>query len=83
MSFDTTAKVTLNLDQLLVLMDQLSEKEVEQVAAKLEQRRKKAALGRLKATFGKVKMTQREIDALVEEVRQERFDHGTERKSGR
>lgn len=83
MPVDTTAKVTLDLDQLLDLVDQLSEKEAEQLAARLEQRRRKAALGRLKTTFGKVKMSRREIDALVEEVRQERYDHGRKRADRR
>ena len=83
MSFDTTAKVTLNLDQLLELVDQLSEKEADKVAARLELRRKKAAMGRLKKTFGKVKLSAGEIDELVEAVRQERFDHGQKRTDRR
>ncbi|MFT3885007.1 MAG: hypothetical protein QM724_06115 [Flavobacteriales bacterium] len=84
MSFDTTAKVSLDLKQLLHLVDQLTEKDAEKVAARLEQRRKKAALGRLRTTFRKVRMNQREIDALVEEVRQERYDKkGRTRAAGR
>jgi len=83
MLFDTTAKVSLSLDQLLVLVDQLPEKDLEKVAARLEQRRKKAALGRLRATFGKVRMSRREIDALVEDVREQRYDERRARASRR
>lgn len=52
MSFDTTAKVSITLDQLLQIVDQLSDKEADQVAARLAQKRKKDAVARMSATMG-------------------------------
>ncbi|MBX2981765.1 MAG: hypothetical protein WBB32_14700 [Flavobacteriales bacterium] len=83
MSFDTTAKVSITLDQLLQIVDQLSDKEADQVAARLAQKRKKDAVARMSATMGKVKMTPREIDQLVEDVRQDRYDKHNRGAAGR
>lgn len=78
MSFDTTAKVSISLDQLLLIVDQLSDKEADKVAARLALKRKKDAVARMSAIMGKVKMSPREIARIVEDVRQERYDkrHG-------
>ena len=74
MSFDTTAKVSITLDQLLLIVDQLSDKEADKVAARLALKRKKDAVARMSAIMGKVKMSPREIARIVEDVRQERYD---------
>ncbi|MBK7382563.1 MAG: hypothetical protein IPI81_04400 [Flavobacteriales bacterium] len=74
MSFDTTAKVSITLDQLLLIVDQLSDKEADKVAARLALKRKKDAVARMAAIMGKVKMSPREIARIVEDVRQERYD---------
>lgn len=73
MSFDTTAKVSLTLDQLMVLVDQLSAKDTEKVLARLELKHKKDALARMRKTFSKVKLAPAEIDRIVESVRKERY----------
>jgi len=83
MSFDTTAKISITLDQLLQIVDQLSDKEADKVAARLAMKRKKDAVARMSAIMGKVKMTPREIDRIVEEVRQERYDKPRSRATGR
>ncbi len=83
MSFDTTAKVSITLDQLLQIMDQLSDKEVDQVAARLAQKRRKDAVARMSAIMGKVKMTPREIEQLVEDVRQGQYDKRNGSAAGR
>ena len=73
MAFDTTARVSLSLEQLLELLDQLSAKDAEKVAARLELKRKKDAVARMSNTMRKVKLSQREVDAIVEDVRRERY----------
>lgn len=83
MAFDTTARVTLTLDQLLDLVDQLSEKDAEKVAARLALKRKKDALKRMQATMGKVRLSAREIKSIVEEVRQDRYDKRNSGAAGR
>jgi hypothetical protein len=72
MSFDTTARVSLNLDQLLQLVDQLSDADTKKVLARLELNRKRSALARMRKTFRKVKLTPGEVTKLVEQVREER-----------
>ena len=74
MAFDTTARVTLTLDQLLDLVDQLSDKEAKKVAARLALKRKKDAVSRMSATMSKVRLTQREVTEIVEDVRKERYE---------
>ncbi|MDQ3099856.1 MAG: hypothetical protein M3R08_00595 [Bacteroidota bacterium] len=83
MAFDTTARVSLTLDQLLDLVDQLSDKDVEKVAARLALKRKKDAVARMAATMSKVRLTPREVDKIVEEVRQERYEKRKARAAGR
>jgi len=83
MSFDTTAKISITLDQLLKIVDQLSDKEADKVAARLALKRKKDALSRMSAIMGKVRMTPREIDRIVEDVRQQRYDKRNARAAGR
>ncbi len=82
MSFDTTAKVSITLDQLLLIVDQLSDKEADKVAARLALKRKKDAVARMSAIMGKVKMSPREIARIVEDVRQERYAERND-KAGR
>jgi hypothetical protein len=83
MAFDTMARVTLTLEQLLQLVDQLSEKDAEKVAARLALKRKKDAVERMSNTMRKVKLSTREINAIVEEVRTERFAKRKGREAGR
>ena len=83
MSFDTTARVTLSLDQLLEMVDQLSDKEAEKVAERLALERKKDAVARMSAIMGKVKMSPREVARIVEDVRQDRYDKRKAREAGR
>jgi Mn-dependent DtxR family transcriptional regulator len=83
MSFDTTARVTLSLDQLLEMVDQLSDKEAEKVAERLALKRKKDAVARMSAIMGKVKMSPREVARIVEDVRQDRYDKRKAREAGR
>ena len=83
MSFDTTARVSLTLDQLLLIVDQLSDKEADKVAARLALKRKKDAVARMSAIMGKVKMSPREIARIVQDVRQERYDKRNGRAAGR
>lgn len=69
MSFDTTAKVSLTIDQLIDLVDQLSEDDCRKLAAKLERRgvavRFRSVLGKLKGA----KLDERTIRATTEKVR--------------
>lgn len=83
MSFDTTARVTLSLDQLLQMVDQLSDKDAEKVAARLALKRKKDAVARMSTIMGKVKMSPREVARIVEDVRRERYDKRRAREARR
>ncbi len=83
MSFDTTARVSLSLDQLLEMVDQLSAKDAEKVAARLALKRKKDAVSRMQVTLRKVKLSPREVSGIVEDVRQQRYDKRNGRAAGR
>ncbi len=61
MAFDPTAKVSLTLDQVLVLVDQFSEKEIEKVAERLNNRRKQGAAERMRKAFSKVKLSRTHV----------------------
>lgn len=69
MSFDTTAKVSLTIEQLLDLVDQLSDDDCRKLAAKLEKRgvavRLRSVLTKLKGA----KLDERTIRATTEKVR--------------
>jgi hypothetical protein len=69
MSFDTTAKVSLTIEQLLDLVDQLSDDDCRKLAAKLEKRgvavRLRSVLTKLKGA----KLDERTIRAATEKVR--------------
>ena len=77
MSFDTIAKVSLTIDQLVDLVDQLSDDDCRKLAAKLERRR---VTVRLSAVLGKLKgakLDERTIRTTTEKVRTR--IHGEER----
>ena len=69
MSFDTTAKVSFTIEQLLDLVDQLSDDDRRKLAAKLEKRgvavRLRSVLTKLKGA----KLNERTIRATTEKVR--------------
>ena len=69
MSFDTTAKVSLTIDQLIDLVDQLSDDDCRKLATKLERRgvavRLRTVLGKLKGA----KLDERTIRLATEKVR--------------
>ena len=69
MSFDNTAKVSLTIEQLLDMVDQLSDDDCRKLAAKLEQR---GVAVRLRAVLTKLqgaKLDERTIRATTEKVR--------------
>jgi hypothetical protein len=73
MSFTTKPSVTLTLDQVVELVEQLSDKDKLKVAKRLRQKSRSEAVDDLIAIFSKVKMSEKEVTALVEEVRADRY----------
>ncbi len=73
MSFTNKPSVTLTLDQVVDLVEQLSDKDKLKVAKRLRQKSRSEAVDDLIAIFSKVKMSEKEVNALVEEVRTERY----------
>lgn len=75
MTMSTAKKYSLNLslDQVVEVVEQLSDKDMLKLAKRLRQKTRSEALDRLIAVFSKVKMSEKEITALVEEVRKERY----------
>ena len=69
MSFDTTAKVSLTIEQLLDLVDQLSDDECRKLAAKLEKRGVAVRLRSVLAKLKGAKLDERTIRATTEKVR--------------
>ena len=83
MSFTSKPSVELSLDQVIGLVEQLSDKDAEKVMQRLELKRKTKALARMRTIWGKVKMSEKEITKIVEEVRQERYERQKARAAGR
>lgn len=73
MSFTNRPSLTLSLDQVVDLVEQLSDKDKLKVAKRLQQKSRSEAVDDLIAIFSKVKMSEKEVTALVEEVRTERY----------
>lgn len=69
MSFTSKPTVTLTLDQVVELVDQLSDKDKLKVAERLRQKARSEAVDDLIAIFSKVKISDKELTAIVEEER--------------
>lgn len=69
MSFDTTAKVSLTIDELLDLVDQLSVDDCRKLAAKLERRGVAVRLGAVLEKLKGAKIDERTIRTTTEKVR--------------
>ena len=69
MSFTNKPSVTLTLDQVVDLVEQLSDKDKLKVAKRLRQKSRSEAVDDLIAIFSKVKMSEKEVTAIVEEER--------------
>ncbi len=73
MSSTNNPSVSLTLDQVLEIVDQLSPADTLKVATRLKKKNKDADLDDLIAIFSKVKMTDKELTSIVEDVRAERY----------
>ena len=69
MSFTNKPSVALTLDQVVDLVEQLSDKDKLKVAKRLRQKSRSEAVDDLIAIFSKVKMSEKEVTAIVEEER--------------
>jgi hypothetical protein len=69
MSFTNKPTVVLSLDQVVELVDQLSDKDKLKVAKRLRQKARSEAVDDLIAIFSKVKISDKELTAIVEEER--------------
>ncbi len=69
MSFTNKPTVALSLDQVVELVDQLSDKDKLKVAKRLRQKARSEAVDDLIAIFSKVKISDKELTAIVEEER--------------
>ncbi|HMQ76045.1 MAG TPA: hypothetical protein PKE21_08775 [Flavobacteriales bacterium] len=72
MSFTNKPTVALSLDQVVELVDQLSPADKLKVAKRLRTKEHNEAVEDLISLFSKVKMSEKQVTALVEEVRTER-----------
>lgn len=73
MSFTNKPSVSLSLDQVMELVDQLSTADKLKLAKRLRGKERNEDIEDLIAIFSKVKMSEKEVTALVEEVRTERY----------
>ena len=73
MSFTNKPSVSLTLDQVIDIVEQLSDTDKLKVANRLRQRSRSEAVDDLIAIFSKVKMNEMEVSAMVEDVRTERY----------
>ena len=69
MSFTNKPSVSLTLDQVMEIVDQLSTADKLKVAKRIKKKNKDADLDDLIAIFSKVKMSEKEVTAIVEEER--------------
>ena len=69
MSFTNKPSVALTLDQVVDLVEQLSDKDKLKVAKRLRQKTRSEAVDDLIAIFSKVTMSEKEVTAIVEEER--------------
>jgi hypothetical protein len=75
--------VVLTLDQVAELLDQLSDADTVKVVKRLRQKPRSEAVDELIAVLSKVKMSEKDVTALVEEVRTGRFARQKVRSDGR
>jgi len=73
MSFTNKPSVALTLDQVMEIVDQLSAADKLKVAKRMRGSERNEAIDDLIAIFSKVKMSEKEVSALVEDVRAERY----------
>ncbi len=83
MSFTNKPSVALTLDQVMEIVDQLSPADTLKVAKHIKKKNKDADLDDLIAIFSKVKMSEKEVTAIVEDVRAERYAREKARHAGR
>ena len=73
MAFTNKPSVTLSLDQVLEVVDQLSDADTLKLLKRIRKRNKDADVDDLIAIFSKVKMSDKEFTSIVEDVRAERY----------
>jgi hypothetical protein len=83
MSFTNKPSVTLTLDEVVELVDQLSPADKLKVAKRLRTKERDEAVKDLIKIFSKVKMSEKEVTALVEDVRTERYASQQAHHAGR
>ena len=83
MSFTNKPSVALTLDQVVELVDQLSPADKLKVAKRIQKRQRSKDIDRLVEIFSKVKMSEKEVTAIVEDVRAERYAREKARHAGR
>ena len=69
MAFTNKPNVSLTIDQILGIVDQLSPADTLKVAKRIKARNKNADLDDLIAIFSKVKISDEDLTAIVEEER--------------
>jgi hypothetical protein len=67
-------RLSLTLNQVLEVVDQLSAADTLKVLKHIRQKSKNAAVDDMIAIFSKVKMSEKELNSIVEEVRKERYE---------
>ncbi|MBS1936634.1 MAG: hypothetical protein JSS84_02315 [Bacteroidetes bacterium] len=73
MSFTNKPSVSLTLDQVMEIVDQLSDANKLKVAKRIRRTHRSKEIDELISVFSKVKMDEKEVTALVEEVREKRY----------
>ncbi|MGB3525080.1 MAG: hypothetical protein WBB32_03820 [Flavobacteriales bacterium] len=69
MSFTNKPSVSLTLDQVLEIVDQLSTADKLKVAKRMQEKERNEAIDDLVAIFSKVKLSAKAVSAIVEEER--------------
>jgi len=69
MSFTNKPSVSLTFDQVLEIVDQLSDAEKLKVAKRIRKTQRSADIDRLIEIFSKVKISAKELTSIVEEER--------------
>jgi len=83
MSFTNKPTPSVSVDQVIGLVEQLSAKDKRKVAQALRKEQLAENISRLHALWGRVKLSEKEITAVVEEVRAERYEKSKAAKARR
>ena len=74
MAFKNRFTVTLTFEQVLEVVDQLSDADTLKVLKHIRKKKRSAVVDDLIAIFSKVTMSEKELNSIVEDVRKERYE---------